>query len=279
MSALADQKLLTRTFVDVADTLVADFDIVEFLTLLAARCVKLFDLAAVGLLLADPQGGVSVAASSDDRMQLLELFELQHDEGPCLDSYRNGVAVRCDDLPRRASSVGRRSRRKRRSRGFGSVYTVPMRLRRQIIGSVNLLGEPTRVGSTTPTSSWRRRSPTSRRSASCSIEPPKSTSCSPSSSSTTLTSRVLVEQAKGVVAEARALRHGRRVRVAAHATPATTTSGSSRSRGRWSSVVWPPTSCSADAQPGGTSGVVETPASGHRPSRRSGGACPGAVTV
>src|SRR5262245_56592406 len=79
--------LLTRTFVDVADTLVADFDTVEVLTLLSTRCVELFDLAAAGLLVADQQGSVSVAGSSDERMQLLELFELQHAEAPCLDCY------------------------------------------------------------------------------------------------------------------------------------------------------------------------------------------------
>jgi transcriptional regulator with GAF, ATPase, and Fis domain len=132
------EELLNRTFVDVADTLVADFDIVEFLTLLAARCVELFDLAAAGLLLADPQGGVSVAASSDERTQLLELFELQHDEGPCLDCYRQGVAVRCEDLE---VDGGRwpTFTPEARARGFASVYALPMRLRQQVIGSLNLL--------------------------------------------------------------------------------------------------------------------------------------------
>jgi hypothetical protein len=134
------QELLTRTFVDVADTLVADFDIVEFLTLLAARCVELFDLGAAALLLADPQGGVSVAASSDDRAQLLELFELQHDEGPCLDSYRNAVAVRCDDLSADGLDRWPAFTREARARGFESVYAVPMRLRQEVIGSLNLLG-------------------------------------------------------------------------------------------------------------------------------------------
>jgi hypothetical protein len=132
------QELLTRTFVDVADTLVADFDIVEFLTLLAARCVELFDLSAAGLLLADPHGSVSVAASSDERMQLLELFEVQYSEGPCLDSYRTGLAVTCDDL----SSDGTRwpvFTPEARSCGFASAYALPMRLRDNVIGSLNLL--------------------------------------------------------------------------------------------------------------------------------------------
>ena len=90
MAARGDH--LARTFVDVADTLVAEFDIVDFLTVLTVRCVELFDLAAAGLLLSDTNDGVRVAASSNDRMQLLELFELQYDEGPCLDCYRGGEA-------------------------------------------------------------------------------------------------------------------------------------------------------------------------------------------
>src|SRR5436309_414317 len=95
---------LARTFVDVADTLVAEFDIVDFLTVLTVRCVDLFGLAAAGLLLSDTEDGVRVAAASNDRLQLLELFDLQYDEGPCLDCYRSGDAVRCDDL---AAAVGR----------------------------------------------------------------------------------------------------------------------------------------------------------------------------
>lgn len=132
------RELLTRTFVDVADTLVADFDIVEFLTLLSTRCVELFDLAAAGLLLADPYGGVSVAASSDERMQLLELFELQHDEGPCLDCYHEGVAIVCEDLEQERTRWPVFTS-EARSCGFASVYALPMRLRDTIIGSLNLL--------------------------------------------------------------------------------------------------------------------------------------------
>ena len=116
MAARSDR--LARTFVDVADTLVADFDIVDFLTVLTVRCVELFNLAAAGLVLSDSADGVRVAASSNDRMQLLELFELQYDEGPCLDSYRSGERVRCDDLATVARpSAGRHSCPRRARRG------------------------------------------------------------------------------------------------------------------------------------------------------------------
>lgn len=132
------EELLVRTFVDVADTLVDDFDVVEFLTLLTTRTVELFGLSEAGLLLAVPGGGMNVAATSSDRMELLELFELQHDEGPCLDCYRRGEPVWCADL-RKESARWPRFAPEAVARGFGSVYAVPMRLRTQVIGSLNLL--------------------------------------------------------------------------------------------------------------------------------------------
>ena len=116
---------LARTFVDVADTLVADFDIVDFLTVLTFRCVELFDLAAAGLMLSDADDGLRVAASSNDRMQLLELFELQYDEGPCLDSYRSGEPVRCDDIiTASASERWPTFVPEARSAGYASVYAL-----------------------------------------------------------------------------------------------------------------------------------------------------------
>ena len=134
---------LAQTFVDVADTLVADFDIVEFLTVLTNRCVDLFDLSEAGLLLADLPDGVRVVASSSHQMELLELFELQYDEGPCLDCYRSGEPVRCDDL-HRATERWPRFAPEALNAGWVSVYALPMRLREKTIGSLNLLRETSR---------------------------------------------------------------------------------------------------------------------------------------
>ena len=78
--------LLAQTFVTFADTLVTDFDVVDFLSMLANRSVELFDAGDAGIMLADPRGRMQVAASSSHQMRLLELFEVQHDEGPCPDA-------------------------------------------------------------------------------------------------------------------------------------------------------------------------------------------------
>ena len=130
--------LLARTFVDVADTLVVDFDVVDFLTLLTSRCVELFELSETALLLADPPRGLRVAASSSHEMRVLQLFEIQHDDGPSLDAYRIAAAVHCDDL-RGALDRWPRFAPEALASGWTSVHALPMHLRGQTIGSLNLL--------------------------------------------------------------------------------------------------------------------------------------------
>jgi GAF domain-containing protein len=131
------EALLARTFVELADTLVTDFDVVELLTLLADRCVDVLDVGAAGLMLAAPDGDLRVMASSSEAMRLLELFELQSQEGPCLDCYRTGRPVVNQDL---ATVDGRwpRFASEALAAGFHSVHALPMRLRGSVIGALNL---------------------------------------------------------------------------------------------------------------------------------------------
>jgi GAF domain-containing protein len=82
-----------ESFAELADTLVDDFDVAELLTLLTDRCVEILEVDAAGIVLAGPDGRLRVMASSSEQMRLLELFELQASEGPCLDCYRTGVAL------------------------------------------------------------------------------------------------------------------------------------------------------------------------------------------
>jgi hypothetical protein len=132
------EALLARTFVDVADTLVADFDIVDFLTLLTTRCVELFELSAAGLLLADSPRGLRLVASSNHEPEVLELLELQHDEGPSFDCYRTGVPVICEDLGA-ASGRWPRLAAQALASGWASIYALPMHLREDVIGTLELL--------------------------------------------------------------------------------------------------------------------------------------------
>ncbi len=134
---LPKQALFARTLVELADTLVADFDVVELLTRLADRCIEALDVSAAGLMLAGPDGDLRVMASSSEAMRLLELFELQSKEGPCLDCYRSGRPVVNQDLAL-ANSRWPRFSGKAIGAGFRSVHALPMRLRGTVIGALNL---------------------------------------------------------------------------------------------------------------------------------------------
>jgi len=131
-----DGHLLSETFVELTDTMVADFDIIDFLHVLTSRSVELLDVSAAGLLLADPRGELRVVAASSEAARVLELFQLQSDQGPCLDCFRSGQPVQCIDLsadprwPRFADQAGQA--------GFAAVQALPMRLRDQVIGALNL---------------------------------------------------------------------------------------------------------------------------------------------
>ncbi len=127
---------LARTFVELADTLVADFDLIEFLSMLADRCVELIGSAEVGLALAGPQG-LQMMTSSSERMRMTEVLELQFEEGPCFECYRMGLPV----LNQRLSSADERWPRfapKARQSGFQTVHAVPLRLRTEVIGAMNV---------------------------------------------------------------------------------------------------------------------------------------------
>src|SRR5450432_2816578 len=93
-----DSELLSDTFVDLADTMVADFDVIDFLHMLTDRSVRLLEGSAAGVLLADPRGELRVAAASSEAAGLLELFQIQNDEGPCLECIRVGRPVTAADL-------------------------------------------------------------------------------------------------------------------------------------------------------------------------------------
>jgi len=132
-----DGRLLSETFVELADTMVAGFDVIDFLHVLTGRSVQLLDVSAAGLLLADPRGELRVVAASSEAARLLELFQLQSDQGPCLDCFRSGRPVTAADLTTQAGRWPRFAAAARDA-GFIAVQALPMRLREQVIGALNL---------------------------------------------------------------------------------------------------------------------------------------------
>jgi GAF domain-containing protein len=128
---------LAERFVQLADTLVDDFDVVELMDGLVTTCDEILHTAASGLLLADPQGNLHVVASSNEETRLLELMQLQNAEGPCLDSMRHARAVTAEDLQAESARWPRFVSAALKA-GYRSVHAMPLRLRDETIGSLNL---------------------------------------------------------------------------------------------------------------------------------------------
>ena len=118
------ETLLARTLVELADTLVDDFGVVDLLTLLTERCVVALDVTTAGLMLASPQGELRLVASSSHSMHILESFELQTEEGPCLDCCRTGEPIVNLDLATGAHPWPRFAPLAREA-GFHSVHAFP----------------------------------------------------------------------------------------------------------------------------------------------------------
>jgi GAF domain-containing protein len=126
-------------FVEVADTLVDEFDLIEFLHLVTNRTIELVKTAAAGLLLADHRGHLQFMAASTEEARLLELFQVQIHEGPCQDAFRAGSAVLNADLTA-ASDKWPSFAPRAVSAGYRSVHAFPLRLRSEVIGALNLFG-------------------------------------------------------------------------------------------------------------------------------------------
>jgi transcriptional regulator with GAF, ATPase, and Fis domain len=141
---MAREDRLVEAFVTLADTLVDHYDIIDFLQTLAERCVDLVDVSAAGIMLADPQGKLRHAACSSEQMRLVALFELQVEEGPCFDAYRTQAPVRCDS-PEHAARRWPRFASVAAENGYVAVSAVPMRLRAEVIGALNLFSSNPRA--------------------------------------------------------------------------------------------------------------------------------------
>jgi len=219
---------LAQTFVELADSLVESFDVVDLLARLGERCVELFDAAAAGLLLADGQGALRLMAATSEAMEIVELFQLQNAEGPCLDCYDSGAPVQVEDMAGAADRwplfvpVASEA-------GFRSAHALPLRLRGRVLGALNLFRTapghlaPGQVAAAQALADVATIAIVQHRAAHDAQELADQLQLA-------LDSRVVIEQAKGVIAEqagvamdeafaglrAHARRHRRRLAEVAH---------------------------------------------------------------
>jgi transcriptional regulator with GAF, ATPase, and Fis domain len=201
-----DERELTDVFVEMADTLVADFDLIDFLHLLTERCVQLLDVSATGLLLTDQRGTPRVTAASTEQTRLLELFQLQVDEGPCLDCYRTGQPISVPDLSAAADRWPQFAPAAVDT-GFAAVAALPMRLREEVIGALNVFD--TRPG--TLTADKQRLGQALADIATIGIlqeRAIRTRDILTQQLETALHNRIVIEQAKGVIAEREGLDTG-----------------------------------------------------------------------
>jgi GAF domain-containing protein len=195
----AREELIADTFVELADTLVAEFDVIDFLHTLVERTVALLDADAGGIMLADQRGGLEVVAASSHEVRLVELFELQNDEGPCLEAFRTGEAVTKSDLVEMRASWPSFTPRLEQA-GFASAQAVPMRLREEVIGALNVF----RVTPGALNAADMRMGRALADVATVGLLQERTISARERLASQlqgALNSRVLIEQAKGVLAE------------------------------------------------------------------------------
>ena len=139
MTAIPREAQVLSAVVSLVDSLLDDFDVVELLTELTERCADLLDVAATGLLLADGHGHLHLMAATSKSSHDLELFQLQADQGPCLDCFTTGEPVSAADLttgarlwPRFAAAAA--------EAGIASVHAIPMRASGNVLGALGLFG-------------------------------------------------------------------------------------------------------------------------------------------
>ncbi len=201
LSALGSDRnaLLAERFVMLADTLVDDFDVVELMDSLVSACVELLNTTAAALMIPDPRGRLQIVASSSEEARLLELLQLQNDEGPCLDCIRNAAPVSVDDIPS-AHARWPRFADAANQLGFSSVHAVPMRLRNETIGGLNLF----RAEGPALSPDEQRIAQALADVATIAVLQQRSLARAAQLAEqlqTALDSRVVIEQAKGVIAE------------------------------------------------------------------------------
>ncbi|MDQ1641153.1 MAG: hypothetical protein QOJ90_504 [Actinomycetota bacterium] len=193
------EREVTEAFVALASSLANGYDVVDLLNSLTADCARLLDVASAGLLLADSGGVLHVMAASSEGTRQLEVVQLQRAEGPCLDCYRTGQAVSVEDLAQ-AADRWPQFVPAALDAGFVSVHALPMRLRDNVLGALGLFG--TIAGPLKPedlalgqaladvasVALVQDKAATDRTAVNAQLQ-------------TALTSRVVLEQAKGILAQ------------------------------------------------------------------------------
>ena len=189
---------VSEAFAELVEATVGEFDVLELLQILVDQCVRVLGVAASGLMLAGRSSDLQMMVASDQRAEFLELFQVQHDEGPCVETYRSGQPVvgretdgGLDRWPRFQTACA--------DVGFNSVVAVPMRVNGTVVGGLNLFGTAAQPA---PTMATARVAQAMAKVAAIVIEKDqvsRERQTLIGQLETALESRVAIEQAKGVL--------------------------------------------------------------------------------
>jgi len=193
------EAVLIQTFVELAHSLVDDFDVVELLTVVADRCVEVLGVDAAGVMIVAPDGTLRVMASSSEAMRVLEAFEIQAEEGPCLDCFRTGEPVVNNDLEK-VDGRWPRFGPEAVAAGFLAAHALPMRARGSVIGALNLFQNGVGVMEPADVAAAQALADVATI-AILQHEAAKEAQMLNDQLSHALQSRIVIEQAKGVIAE------------------------------------------------------------------------------
>ncbi len=138
MTGSGREALLIEAFVGLADTLVDDYDVIDVLDRLAGYSVQLLAAESVGILLADAQATLRVVASTNEQTERMEVLQLQAHEGPCVECFRTGAPVSITDLDDVTSRWPQLAAALANQNSYRSVHALPLRLRGEAIGTLNL---------------------------------------------------------------------------------------------------------------------------------------------
>lgn len=141
MSEISRERRIADAFVTVADTLTADFDIIDLLHTLVNECVDLLDVDAGGLVLADESGELQLVASTSEQAEFVEVIQLSAGVGPCVDCFKQGVPVTVADMEQEDGNTWPEFQAAALQQGFHAVFATPMRLRGQVLGAMNLFSK------------------------------------------------------------------------------------------------------------------------------------------
>ncbi len=199
MKSLTRASLVSGAFVELADALVGEYDVLDLLRTLVDQCVVLLDATAAGILLADPNGNLQVVASTSEESQIVEVLQRDAGAGPCVDAYRYGYVVTLSDIATGADRYPA-FQVAALSQGFQSVHAIPMRFRPRTIGALNLFRTATGVLSDEDATIGQALADVATISLLHERTARENTAVN-EQLQRALDSRVFIEQAKGVIAE------------------------------------------------------------------------------